>query len=850
MTDRWQQIDELYLAVIERPIGERDQFLADACGADPALLAEVRALLFYETRSIAFLEGLALTEEARSMVDESGPSLVGQQIGGYEIESLVGAGGTGEVYRAKDTKLGRVAALKVLGRFVTRDSRQLRRFEEEARLASGLNHPNIITIYGIGDHDGIVFIAMEFVEGRTLRDLCSDTPLTVERTLDLAGQMADALAAAHGISIVHGDLKPENVMVTGRGILKVLDFGVATRQALGPIDAGSSGLVVGSLGYIAPEVVDGQKPSPGSDQFSFGAILYEMLSGRRAFARPSAGDTIAAIVEDPAPLRTLNTGVPPRLHELVERCLQKDPSARYADTNELADAIRQIHTEHVTRPFTRRHVLWLGAAAVATLGGLAVWRTNSAPARVRSLAVLPFIDASVDGSAEHLSDGLTSNLINRIAQLPSLTLASRTAVFFFKGKKIDARAAGRQLDVDAVLTGTVSRSSTRLFVTAELLDVNTGTQLWSQRFDRVPADLVLIQDEIVDAIVDDAVKLRVSIDERHRLRRHPTNDPDAYEMYLRAMHHIGRETEEDYLKARDLLYQALGKDERFAYAHRALASTYSVMAIDGFERPTEAWPQSHRHVRRALEFDPDLPDAHAEAAAQAFFFNWDWKGAEREWQTAMQSPAGHVEPDLLLGYSLQCFALGRLEDALRLVRDARRIDPLSLIFKVREADLLLHAGETDKAAELYERAIRDDPADPRAHFGLAEARRRQGRYADALYARRQGHLNADGVEFNELVSSSADEQGYQRIEEASARMQLQTLNDRAIDSYASPLDFARVHALLGHKDESFGSLELAFRDRSAGLVFLNVDRAWKELRSEPRFAASVDRVGLVVASRP
>jgi serine/threonine-protein kinase len=466
---------------------------------------------------------------------------------------------------------------------------------------------------------------------------------------------------------------------------------------------------------------------------------------------------------------------------------------------------------------------------------------------MRSLAVLPFAAAANDEDAEYLGDGITDSLIRRMSQLGPLRVMARSTVANFKGKAIDPGAVGRQLAVDAVLVGTVARRSGRLHITTELVEVATGARMWSASYDRAPADVLLIQDEIASAIIDEGIKLRLTGDERRRLVRHSTESAEAYDLYVRALSCITRETEEDYLKARGLLQQAVARDTRFALAYRALATTYTVMAIDGFERPTEAWPHANRHTERALECDPDLAEAQAESATEAFFFNWNWALAERKWKIAMESPRGHVEPDLLLGYALERWALGRTDQALQLAREARQIDPITTGFKIREADLLLHLGQLDAAAALYTHGIESDPSDPRAHFGLAETRRLQRRFAEAIEARHRGHAAAQDDSIEEVFASARGEDGYRHIEVASARLQLEALEARASKAYASPLDFARLHALLGHRDESFRFLDAAFDDRAPGLVFLNVDRTWNGMRDDPRFVAAVHRVGLTGA---
>lgn len=848
--DRWTRTERVYHAALERAASEQAAFLDEVCAGDEALRREVQALLEYEARAESFLERPALEEAAKTLAEDRGPSLTERQIGGYQILSFVGAGGVGEVYRARDTRLGREVALKVLARSMAADPAYVRRFEEEARSASVLNHPNIVTIYGVGEEGDIAYIAMELVQGRTLREICAGDAVPVKEVLNLAAQMADALAVAHESGIAHLDLKPENVMVTAGGLVKVLDFGLARRQnAMPQVALTENGMIRGTVGYMSPEQAAGRPAGLRSDQFSFGVILYEMLSGSRAFERGTAIETLSAIVhEQPAAINSLNADVPTPLQQIVERCLAKDPADRYQDTRQLAVELRQIRDQwdRAAPSLTRRRAIWLAvAAAVTAASGLAAWRLWPRDRVIQSVAVLPFVNAVNDEDAEYLCDGITESLIQRISHLPSLKVMARSTVFNFKGKTVDPRDAGRQLAVDAILTGSVTRRSGRLLITAELVDVATGVRLWSNTYDRAAADVLVVQDEIASAIVDEGIRLRLSDDERRQLVRHPTDDPDAYELYLRARHLQMRETEGDYLNARELLQHAIARDQKFALAYAALAGTYGAMAVDGFERPTDAWPQSNRNVRQALALNPDLPDAHAASAVEAFFFNWDWAGAEREWRIAMQTSGGDVEPELLLAYGLERWALGRPEDALQLARKAREMDPLSSGFIVREADLLLQTGQLDTAVSLYEKVIHDEPGDPRAYFGLADVRRTQGRFNEAIAVRRKGHELAGDDALQDVPAKAQGEAGYRQIEQAAARLELAGIERRdARGDYASPLDFARAYARLGDKEKAFGYFAAAFEDRAPGLVFLNVDRAWDSIRDDARFRAYVRRVGL------
>ena len=850
MTDeRRRRVDELYLEALDRDADARPAFLATACAGDTELLRDVDDLLRYDEAAGRFLERSALDETVRQIASTAGDNLVGRQLGGYEIRNLIGAGGMGEVYRGVDLRLEREAAVKVIVPLAIGDPGYLQRFEEEARLASNLNHPNIVTVYGFGEQDGLAFLAMELVDGRTLRTLSAEAPLAMSQLLPLGVQLADALAAAHANGVVHRDLKPENAMVTGGGRVKILDFGIAKRRLLteGGVHAmAEGGVILGSAGYMSPEQAAGLPAGPPSDQFALGVILYELASGRRPFARRTVEETLSAVRSvELDPIKSVNPEVSDALRRVIERCLEKDPAARFPNTNDLAAALHGAADALKRKSgISRRRVLQLagGSVAAAAAGLLVARQLKRSPDR-HSLAVLAFDNAG-DEEADYLANGLTEMLIRRLSAVASLQLVPRTAVFSVKAERLDRQAAGAALAADAVLGGTIARQSGRLQVDAALFAVPTGARMWSRHFDSDAGDVLGLQNEIVAALVSDAFGLRLSGDDSRRLLAVPTRDPVALDLYLQARTFHNRDTEADYLRERELLTQALDRDGGFALAHVALAATYSVMAVDGMERPTGAWPEASRHIRRALELDPDLPDAHAEAAARAFFFDWDWRAGEREWLAALESSSGPADPDFLLAYSLEQWAIGRTDRALELVRQARARDPLSLGFKVREADLLLGAGRPSEARDIYERVIRNQPEDPRAYFGLADALSADRRFDEAIDALQRGQDAAGGARLSERHLSAHGEAGWLRLNADWARAQMDELVARAASAYTSPLDMARLHARLGHADEAFDLLDRAFDDRSPGLVFLNVDRMWDPLRGDRRLSEAVHRVGL------
>jgi len=869
--NRWQRVEALYHAALEREPAERADFLERTCGGDDALRNEVESLLRYDGAAGDFLERPALEVEANGLAREPGTILGERDVDGYAILSLLGAGGMGEVYRARDLALGREVALKVLRRSAASSDASLRRFEEEARLASALNHPNIVTIYGVGAKDDVAYIAMELVRGRTLRDALSSGPLPLGRAVSLAVQLADALAAAHAAGIVHRDLKPENLMLTEDERLKVLDFGIAKLHGSPeepdavlpprPRAATQTGAVLGTAGYMSPEQAEGLPAEPASDQFSFGAILFEMLSGRRAFERDTPAATIDAIRhDDPAPLVLPEAAS--ALRAVIARCLAKDPRGRFPETRDLTARLREIaggfERPAAARSPNRRRLLWFGAAAaIAAAAGLAAWRARSLDTGIRSIAVLPFEKVAGGAEAESLADGLTRGVTRGISRLSSLAVRPRSAVLRFQGSNADPKETGQKLRVDAVVTGTLSQEGGRSVAEAALVDVRTGVRLWSRTYALPGTDALTIQSEIARDLVTEGIRLPLSREDRRELARRPSDDPVAYDLYLRAVRLCERGTEAAYLEARALLRKAVTRDPNFALAYVALATTYSVMSVDGYESPAQALPEITRNVRRALDADQDLPDAHSEAAVALFYFQWDWKGSAEEWRQALASRGGGFVPDFLEAYALQQWALGKPREALALVRRARDLDPLSLEPRLREADFLLHAGSLDEAAAQYESVVRTaDKADPEgasaaanAWLGLAEVRARQGRFDDAIAAHRSADEASGESAFADLEGTARGQEGYREIERRAARLQLDALRQRTAEGgYASPVDFARAYARLGDRERAFGSLDAALAERSPGLAFLKVDAAWDGLRTDPRFEAVVRRVGLPAAS--
>jgi eukaryotic-like serine/threonine-protein kinase len=791
----------------------------------------------------------------------------GGRLARYRIIGRLGAGGMGEVYRARDEQLDRDVAVKVLPSSAFDDPTARARLLREAKAAAALNHPNVCTVYEVGEVDGRTYIAMELVEGQTLSTMLLSGPLPPDRVVHFGRQLADALTHAHDRGVVHRDLKSNNVIVTPDGRIKVLDFGLAKRTvdvdmtaAITEMHASltQAGTAVGTLPYMSPEQLRGGPVQMASDIWALGVVLYEMAAGTRPFTGQTPFELSAAILNDtPAPLPS---EVPLNLQATIERCLVKDAAGRYKSAGEIhadlgnetgATASASVRSRAVpsaaSEPIlaiSRRTAMWLGGTAlVGGAAGLVWWRFSPSLGTQRSLAVLPLANTAGDEDLEYLCDGIAESLIQQISKLQSLRVRPLTTVLDFKKTTADPQSVGRRLGVETILSGTLERDVERIRISARLIDVATGRQLWANQYDRDAARLLDVQDEIASAIMNDGLRLRLTSAERARLIRHPTTSIDAYDLYLQSRHSQRLATEDDYLYSIELLQKAIVEDKTFALAYATIAGNYAMMLTDGLVRPTDTWPQVNRYMRRALELEPDLPEALVVEHAVAFLFDWDWAGTEKARLRFMESLVD-IDPQYLRAMAIEHWALGRLDQALQLARRTRELDPGSPYLAVLEADYLLRADRFDAAAALYEYAIGADPANANAYFGLAETRARQGRFDDAVKARREAHRVAGDDRLEPVFANASGEAGYRRIEEAWVRLQLEALKERELTKYVSPLDYARAYAQLRDKELAFKYLNAAFLDRSPGLVFLKVDRAWDAIRDDPRFADAVRQVGL------
>ncbi len=674
----------------------------------------------------------------------------GDVLAHYRVLSPLGAGAMGQVYLAVDTRLGRRLALKVLSRQAHGDEERMGRFEREARAISALNHPNILTIYDVGQADGLQFIATEYIDGVTLRALLERGRLSVGTSLEIAIQVAQALAAAHDAGVIHRDLKPENVMIRPDGYVKVLDFGVAKLVGEGWLAAGAeattrlvgttAGLVLGTFSYMAPEQARGRDLDARADLFSLGVLLYEMLVGTTPFRGESPADVIGALLLlDPPPLRDV-AGVPDALDRVVARALRKDPDERYQTCGELLQDLRAL--AHGLEPGneTDRGVLpvvaedgdlprRVSAVARATRIGR---RRRRARGRIDSLAVLPLVNAGDDKELDYFSDGLTESLIDNLSQLPRLRVMARSTVFRYQGQRADPRAVGRDLDVQVVLTGRVSQQGGAFVVGAELVDVEDGSRLWGTSVTRPASDAFVLLAAISEEITS-ALRLRLTPAQKKRLVKQHTVNAEAYQLYMRGRYFLNQRTGQALASARTLFERAVAADSKYALAYAGLADCCSLIAVTHRSSSSDAVIEEARGAAtRALALDEGLAEAHASLAFIKFRFDWHWAGAEALFARSVRLNPGHAPSRQW--YAMYLASRSRFDAALAEMRRALDLDPLSLIIQTGIGRVLHFAGRYDEAIVHYDRVLQANPEFGQAHVDLALSRMARQELAEARAA--------------------------------------------------------------------------------------------------------------------
>ena len=817
-SERMKQVEELYHKASALDPGRRADFLVEACADDSALRAEVESLLSCEDAAHSFLEAPAFQKHMTSSAGKGTISadLTGREMGRYTVCERLGAGGMGIVYRALDARLGRTVALKVLPPDVTADAERRTRFVREARAASALNHRNIITIFDIDRVDDIDFITMEYVPGRTLQDLIGGRELTAADSLNIAGQIVSALIAAHAAGIVHRDIKPANVMIAGHpdGPLqaKVLDFGLAKLSEPAPSDETRSeemtkGSIVGTASYMSPEQAEGKPVDARSDIFSFGCVLYEMLSGRRAFRGESNLAILSAVLKDtPEPL----PGVAASLQNVVSRCLQKDPALRIQSAVELKIVLEACLP-----------------ASTASSG------------TVKTIAVLPFTNLRGDRENDYFSDGLTEEMIGALTRLPGLRVTARTSAFALRDKNLDIREIGARLNVEHILEGSVRSSGNRVRVTAQLVNAASGYHLWSERYDREMRDVLDIQDEIAHAIVS---TLQVHLAKDTALVRRHTESPEAYSLYLRGRHYQEKHTPEGYSRARQCFEQALAADSRFTLALLGLAEFHWQNAFYGFRNPKEALAGAKEAVARALEINNALAEGHAQLGTILGIADRDWQAAGASFRRALALDAD--SPYVLFRYAnFYLWPRGQTEEAAALIERALSVDPLWVLAHWVLAYYTYARRQYDLAIDHLMAVVEMEPSFYLAHCVLGLAHAQEGRSAEAVRAFEKACELSPGNPFTRgMLAYGLGKAG--RNQEAIAM--IDKLGEDARHSYVPAKSLMFACAGLNDAPGVLAWLEKSLDDRDPMTIMnLKQEPILDFVRPDPRYQSLLRKINLL-----
>lgn len=859
ISERWRKTEELFQAAVERPREERKSFLDKACAGDESLRREIEGLLASDDDKESMIDEIAPRVAAAWASENHSRNLIGCRFDRYEILSRLGSGGMGEVYLAHDTSLHRKVALKLLPQQFTRNSDRLRRFEQEARAASALNHPNIITIYDIVNSDAGQFITTEFIEGETLRDRMHKRRLELAEILEIGTQVAGALAAAHSAGIVHRDIKPANIMLRADGYIKVLDFGLA--KLMGQkrdVDATDPGRVMGTVAYMSPEQALGRELDHRTDIFSLGVVLYEMATG----VRPFEGKTAAAIYDailnkTPRPLRDFQPILPPELDQIIQRALTKNREERYQSASDLRadlERLRRPTDATSTSAFlkrslgapssARRLIRWAVAIAALTIGAFSWWFVTSGTtgSPERSVAVLPFENLSEDKANAYFAIGMRDEIVTKLAQLGSLRVISRSSTEKYQSLPRDLKAISRELHVTTILQGSVQRSGDNLLINVQLIDPFTQNHLWAESFNRRFENIFDVEAEVARNVAD-ALKLKVASSSQQRIRAVPTTNPQAHDLFLRA-HALGAHSDQQSLERKiTLLEQAVADDPHYAMAWGDLAGAYLTIA-DAYRGPLEVLGPMRHAAMMAVESDDTAAVGHIWRGAVAMLYDRDFALAKRELERAVELDPNSSDAHRWYGWYLarveRKFDAGQTE-----LQRARSLDPFYTWPLLFESYIDIAQGDHKRALQLAERVMEIDPrffydVDPVAHVYAA-----MGRWHDAQKRYESlpiGTLTRPNFELAVCYANLG--------ETDRARSILADLQSLANRQYIDQTHIAAIYAALGDSNNAFAALDRAADDRSARISTPRFFPWLAPLFKDPRFATLENKVAHSAISTP
>jgi serine/threonine protein kinase/TolB-like protein/Tfp pilus assembly protein PilF len=946
---RFNTIEEIFLAAVEQESDQVSAFLDTACGGDAVLRREVEVLLASDQRAGRFIEGSSVGLASRIIQNQQSDSLVGQTFGHYKISEKIGTGGMGDVYLATDITAGRKAALKLLPLRFTGEAERLKRFQQEAHAVVGLNHPNILTVYEIGEDRSTYYIASELIEGETLRQRLDRGRMQVNEAIEIVIQVASALAAAHETGIIHRDIKPENIMLRPDGYVKVLDFGIAKladstfaeppSQCFAVPGAAADGVesatlahtnlgsILGTARYMSPEQACGAQVDKSTDIWSLGVVLYEMITGHAPFTGETSKEVMSAILDrEPPPLTRYVAHLPAEIKQIISKTLRKDREERYYNARELLEALKELRRNLEFESFfmngffdevKRRKVYRVAVAYIIAAAGMIQlasaafpawdlpnsalrlvivllligfplalvlgWIFDVTPQGIRatptaalgthrrsnlimlvgasviisavagffllprvsahkvdkSIAVLPFENASNEPNTEYLSEGISEALINSLSELQQLRVIARPTAFRYKGKDVDPRQVGRELGVTAVLTGKVRQMQSALNVQVDLVDAVTGAQIWGAGYDRKIAELVAVKQAIAQEITA-KLKLKLSSEQQRLLVKRDSTNAEAYQFYLRGRYFWNKRTPDGIKQAIAEFQQAIDRDPNFGLGYVGLADSYIGLTFYNFAAPHETMPEAKESALKALALDNTLAEAHTSLAHVLSNYDWNWSAAEKEFKRSIE-----LKPDYATAHQWYAIhyltATGRLEEAVQEMKKALELEPTSLVMNTFMGATLYYAGRYDEAIDQCRRTIQMDPNFAVAHWHLGLA-----------YEQKQV-LDAATEEFKKAISLSGGSplmraalgRAYTKSQKKhEANEMLNELNELAKRQYVSAYEVAKIYVALGNSEQAFQLLEKAYAEHSFHLANLNVCPQFKSVRSDPRFQDLVQRLGL------
>ncbi len=881
--EKWEHVKEIFDAALWRKHEERADFLDEICANDETVRREVESLLSSFDHAENFMNKPVVAEITEAVTIKRNVFAAGHRLGHYKIIEQIGAGGMGEVYLAQDTRLNRRVALKVLPAASLSNQEANERLWREARAAATLDHPNICAIHEIAETDSCSFIVMHYVEGETLAEKLNREKLNLREVLKVAVQVADALGEAHASGIIHRDIKPGNIIINDKGQAKVLDFGLAkfadnleskTKVTTAKLIS-KSGAIMGTVPYMSPEQVRGKRLDARTDIFSFGAMLYETSCGHQAFARETDAETISAILRDEPSW----VEIPAELQPIVQKALMKNADERYQTASDLSADLRELQkclemetaapampekfgvplwrgkltdaqtdlrqtqrassAEYIAGEIKKHKFVSLAVLAISLLAisGLGLWRFSSRsanPARtpsateIRSIAMMPLENLSGDPAQEYFADGMTESLINNLAQIRALRVISRASVMRYKRSQKSLPEIARELNVDAVITGSVQRSGGRVRVTAQLIHAATDTHLWARDYERDLTDVLKLEGEVTRAIANE-IQIHVTAEESARLASARSVNPQAHEAYLLGRYHLSKNNAQDYARAVEHFERAIELAPDYAEAYAGLSDALLQQAT--FVKPSnEVVPPARAAALKAIELDEQLAEAHTALGNVKYYYDWDWAGAEKEFERALELNPASLIAHIAYGHLLS--SLGRHDEAVKEGQIAAQLDPLSAEAHTALGRFLYRARRYEEALPVFQRAVQLEPRSIGANTRLGSVYAALGRYNEALAVYEKAREAAPVAgDWRDVIAYVYARMGRKR----EARQLVSGLKD-------FPIDVAAVYAALDDKDEAFRILEEAIEERKQQMIVLKEDPTLDSLHSDPRWKELLRRM--------